>query len=80
MESQDEVFIYTILEIVKNILEVAQLQRLEFNRGWINYHIEKHKRCNYQENVQENFNVNRYGLFEEKSQHKFISCLTEVDH
>ena len=80
IECEYKVLIDTILEIVKEVFKVAELDSLEFLGCSQHQHVEQYKRSYEQNDVEVDNQVGWDGLFEEKAKHESVFGFGKIDY
>lgn len=79
-QSEDEVLVDAVLEVVEEVLEVAELNCFEFAGGGVDQHVEHDEGGDEDDDVGEDLEVEGQGVFEEEPDHQFVLGLAQVGH
>jgi hypothetical protein len=52
LECQDKILINAVLEVVEDVLEISQLEGLEFSSSWIDQRIKENEGSHEQKDIQ----------------------------
>lgn len=80
VESQYEVLVDAVLEVVEEVFEVAEFDGLEFAGGGVDEHVEHYESGDEDDDVEEDLEVDGQRLLEEEPHHQPVLRLAQVDH
>lgn len=66
------------MEVIEEVLEVAEFNCFEFARSGVDQHVEQHKSSDEDYDVEEDLEVDGQGFFEEKADHECVFGLAEI--